>query len=313
MTAIKFGPYCIGGGTCLDRDFCFSHYKGKERMVFVPREARNEKQHREECNEHYALLREGPYQNVKELCENSPCLECIDKADARRCDMPAYHIRIKREFLDTELAGLEIYFNERWEISVEWEAMLDAFYHEAAVLSRQDDEFATKSIQWLSEEKRSNPSVYRRAIVALDALWTYRNEVRRERIKKWHHNDYNAEDSDRFDREDWDYFEEEVLGGLRFLHHLAEDHAEEQMWDAQSSFDRNFGPLMLWSWKKKGTMGPAYVGRLDYTKDEQHVSSVWAREFLWDKTPEEIEDFEARCMVQWLGSGRIHVDPATII
>jgi hypothetical protein len=313
MTAIKFGPHCIGGGTCLDRDFCFSHYKGKGRTGFVPREARNEKQHREECNERYALLREGPYRNIKEFCEDSPCRECIDKTGARRCDMPGYHIRIKREFLDTELAGLEIYFNGRWEISVEWEAMLDAFYHEAAVLSRRDDEFATKSIQWLSEEKRSNASVYRRAVVALDALWIYRSEVRRERIKKWHHHDYNAEDSDRFDREDWDYFEEEVLGGLRFLHHLAEDNAEEQMWESQASFDRNFGPLMLWSWKKKETMGPAYVGHLDYRKDEQHVSPVWACEFLWDKTPEEIEDFEARCMVQWLGRGRIHFDSATIV
>jgi hypothetical protein len=207
MTAIKFGPYCIGGGTCLDRDFCFNHYKGKERMVFVPREARNEKQHREECNEHYAILREGPYQNIKEFYENSPCRECIDEAGAQRCDLPGYHIWIKREFLDTELAGLEIHFDERWEISVEWEAMLDAFYHEAAVLSSRDGELATKSIQWLSDEKRSNARVFLRASEDLYALWIYRNEVRRARIKKWHHHDYNAEDSDRFDREDWDYFE----------------------------------------------------------------------------------------------------------
>jgi hypothetical protein len=93
---------------------------------------------------------------------------------------------------------------------------------------------------------------------------------------------------------------------------LAEDSSEEQMWECQASFDRNFGPLMLWSRKKKETTGPAYVGHLDYRKDEQHVSPVWAREFLWDKTPDEIEDFEARCMVQWLGRGRIHFDPATI-
>jgi hypothetical protein len=313
MTAIKFGPHCIGGGTCLDRDFCFSHYKGKKRMVFVPREGRNEKQHRNECNEHYALLSEGPYRNIKEFCEDSPCRECIDKAGAQRCDMPGYHIRIKREFLDTELTGLEIYFNERWEISVDWEAMLDAFYREAAVLSRRDDELATKSMQWLGEDKRSNASIFLRASEDVDALWAYRKEVRRDRMKRWHHHDHNAEETDRFDREDWDDFEEEVLGGLRFLHHLAEDNAEEQMWESQASFDRNFEPLMLWSWKKKEIMGPAYVGRLDYAKDEQHVSSVWAREFLWDKTPEEREDCEARCMARWLGRGRIHFYPATIV
>jgi hypothetical protein len=297
MTAIKFGPYCIGDGTCLDRDFCFSHYQGKNRMVFIPREARNEKNHRKECSEHFALLSEGPYRNIKQFCEDSPCRECIEKAGAQRCDMPGYHIRIKREFLDTELAGLNIHFNERWEISADWEAMLDAFYHEAAVLSRRDDELATKSMQWLGEDKRSNVSVFLRASEDVDALWAYRKEVRRDRIKRWHHHDHNAEETDRFDREDWDYFEEEVLGGLQFLHHLAEDNAEEQMWESQSSYDRNFGPLMLWSWKKKETMGPAYVGHLDYRKDEHHVLPVWAREFLWDKTPEEIEDFEAHCMV----------------
>jgi hypothetical protein len=184
-------PWNVRSVACLmGRKLVFSHYKGKNRIVFGKsvrldrRERRDEKYHSEGCTEHLARMKEARSQNVNDFHDPNPtpCLECTDKAGGKRCDLPTYYIRIKTEYLDTELCGLEVDF-EKGEISVDWKAMLTAFYREAAVLKRHGDQIATKAIQWYREEKRSLASVVQRALEDRTALWNYRKKVRDERVE----------------------------------------------------------------------------------------------------------------------------------
>jgi hypothetical protein len=316
MTNIAFSAYCGGGGACLDRDYAFSHYNGKNTMVFGPLAARNKHQyqHLGSCNRYIALMKEVPSRPREFRSGIYPsCRECIDKPGGKRCDIPEYFIRIKRDAFDTELAGLQAYFNEEREISVEWEAMLEAFFREAAVISKRNDEIAREAIQWFQEGKRSIASVVLRALHDRQALWRYRKEVRRDRVRRWHLHDYTAETGRNFDRADWDDFVEVVDRGLKTLHRLAEDNEEEQMWDIQSGYEEALWEVQRSSRREKKAREPSFEGSLDIVEDEQLVSSVWRREFPRNETPEERGAYGKNCIVQWLGRGRIRFDPTTIV
>ena len=152
-------PWNMRSVACLmGRDLVFSHYKGKDRMVFARSVERDENDHSWECTEHIARMKEARSQNINDFHVNFPtsCLECTDKAGGKRCDLPTYYIQIKMEYLTTELPRLEVDF-EKGEISVEWKAMLTAFYREAAVLKRHSDQLATKASS--GSEKRSARSL----------------------------------------------------------------------------------------------------------------------------------------------------------
>jgi hypothetical protein len=318
-------PWNVRSVACLmGRKLVFSHYKGKDRIVFGKsvrldrRERRDEKYHSEGCTEHLARMKEARSQNVNDFHDPNPtpCLECTDKAGGKRCDLPTYYIRIKTEYLDTELCGLEVDF-EKGEISVDWKAMLTAFYREAAVLKRHGDQIATKAIQWYREEKRSLASVVQRALEDRTALWNYRKKVRDERVESWHRCNRRTEDSGGLDRR-VDYKEEWADPDLRiycdryrFYHWSnAEDRDEKQTWEYRERLD-GIGRILL----NSGRYGIWYHSF--YEKDGHGESSL--RKLLFTRagwlsmTPEEKEDLEARCVMQWLGMGRVQSLLATTV
>lgn len=330
-------PWNARSVACLmGRKLVFSHYKGKDRMVFRKsvkvdrRQRRNEKYHSEGCTEHLARMKEARSQNINDFHDPNrtfhdhdptfhhrnptPCLECTDKAGGKRCDLPTYYIRIKTEYLATELCGLEVDF-EKEEISVEWEAMLTAFYSEAAVLKRHGDQIATKAVQWFREEKRSLASVVRRALEDRTALWNYRKKVRDERVESWHRCNRRTEDTNGFDY-DVHYREMSADQDLRiycdrYSHHNwsnAEDSDEKQTWEYRETLD-DIGRVLINRGRPEKWYDPFYE------KDQDGEASLRKLLFAsagWlSMTPEEKEDLEVRCVMQWLGMGRVQSMPAS--
>lgn len=81
----------LDSGICLmGRELIFSHYKGRERMVFARSKEMLEKDHDYDCIDHYALMKEARSRNANDFIGEDPnrCLECIDKVGGERCDLP---------------------------------------------------------------------------------------------------------------------------------------------------------------------------------------------------------------------------------
>lgn len=304
-------PWNMRSVACLmGRELVFSHYKGKDRMVFARSAERDENDHSWECTGHIARMEEARSGNINDFHDNFPtsCLECTDKAGGKRCDLPTYYIQIKMEYLTTELPGLEVNF-EKGEISVEWKAMLTAFYREAAVLKRHGDQLATKAIQWFREEKRSLASVVRRASEDRTAAWNYRKKVRDARVESWHRYDRRTKDDGGRDYEvgyrGWCADEElrvycernNAYDGM-----YAEDSDELQAWDYQERLD-GIGRILLDHGRYKKWYDAFYE------KDEDGESSLRKLLFApagWlSMTPEAKKDLETRCVMQWLGMDRV--------
>jgi hypothetical protein len=309
--------------SCLmGRRLAFDRYKGKNRMVFADTGIRDKYDHDDQCNAHFALMKEARSQNINDLHNRHPttCLECTDKTGGKRCDLPSYFIRIKKNCLTTELCGLEIDF-AKGEISFEWEAMLTAYYREAAVLERRVEQVAREAIQWFGEEKRSLASVLRRASEDRRALWGYSEEVRTNRMKSWHC--HASKETYIFDH---DYYYEARWADLE----------RRGVWERNSFFDRfnkedtnelpksdyhawldHIGRLQIgdgggyehWLNRSSTTRLELYEG------DEQGDSALWehlCERMGWQPvTLETREVLEARCVLQWLGMGVVQSLPTT--
>ena len=310
----------------MGRTLAFDHYEGKDRMVFTDIGTRDKYDHDDQCNAHFALMKEARSRNIDDFHNRHPttCLECTDKKGGKRCDLPLYYIRIKKNCLTTELSGLEVDF-AKGEISFEWENMLTAFYSEAAALERRTEQVARDAIQWFGEEKRSLASVLRRASEDRKALWGYNKEVRTNRMKSWHCHafkerylidhkdleyDYEAEWADLALRTVWernsfyDRFNKEDTNELPMSnYHAWVDHIGRLQIGEGGGYEH-------WLHKSSRT-------RLElYEKDERGDSPLWehlCEQMGWQPI-EKIEDrevLEARCVLQWLGMGVVQSLPAT--
>jgi hypothetical protein len=281
----------------------FSHYRGRDRMVFATIGERIEggdddhEDHRAECSQRWAYAIEARSKNINDFNSDKMCHECFDKAGGRRCDLPFYYINIKWDAIDTELSGLEVDF-ERGEISFEWEATLRSFYREAAVLDRRENELAIEAVRWFKNDKRLIASVLLRGLENGRKLWDYRNQVRRDRIKSWH----------RLESSHFPDLEHKTLRQLVCDwedRSKAEDRTEKQTWEHQFNLDRRMecelGAKQLLSHEKDGSED-------SWLRDSlfDHHGPAW-----WTLTPEERQEFETRCILQWLGRGRIQSMPAT--
>jgi len=277
----------------------FSHYRGRDRMVFATIEKRIESEdddgagagdHRTECNERWASAIEARSLNINDFNSGKTCHECFDKPGGRRCDLPFYWINIKWDSIDTELSGLEVDF-VRGEISFEWEAMLGSFYREAAVLDRRENELAIEAVRWFEGSKHLVASVLLRGLENERALWDHRDKVRRARVKGWHHLEGSRPDFEHKNLRqlvcDWED------------RSRAEDRIEKQTWERQFNLNRQM---------------ECELGLKQLMSHERDMSDdSWLRDSLFDRygpawwrlTPDEKQEFETRCILQWLGRGRV--------
>jgi len=203
--------------TCLlEHELGFSHYQGprNDRAVFKPVYTLSEVYHQEECTERYVHTRNSKSRSVDDLRLPLRHYQCnySEKVGGKHVDLPPCQIQIKWVSNDTELPGLQVDF-EKGEISFEWQAMLERFFREAAILDKHDCALAAEAMQWLKEEDRSMTAVLLRTWKDRAAREQCRMGLRQFRIKKWYRDLHNHEHSGIFDAD----YEDMTLVVLRCL------------------------------------------------------------------------------------------------
>jgi hypothetical protein len=278
--------------TCLmGSELIFSHYENKTRTVFRGRPEQGG--HEKFCIQCRETAREKKSRSLDDfLIKGATCDLCFGKPTSPRCDLPPYQIRIKWEANDTELPDLEADFANR-AASFEWQGMFEMFFHEAAVLSRSDNDIATEALQWLDREKPSMASVILRAWGYYEARRERRKQVRRNLIKRRNNEIHPGRHIGSFDTE----FESKVLQGFQELESPkvdpTEDKEEEEMKKFQRGVERGLA-------NAKGCMhSNARKGA------EKRYLALWWEGHLRDVPRKERESYSERYAMLWLGRQRL--------
>jgi hypothetical protein len=177
--------------------------------------------------------------------------------------------------------------------SFEWQGMFEMFFHEAAVLSRSDNDIATEALQWLDREKPSMASVILRAWGYYEARRERRKQVRRNLIKRRNNEIHPGRHIGSFDTE----FESKVLQGFQELESPkvdpTEDKEEEEMKKFQRGVERGLA-------NAKGCMhSNARKGA------EKRYLALWWEGHLRDVPRKERESYSERYAMLWLGRQRL--------
>ena len=291
------------GLTCLmGSKLIFDHYcEDKTRAVFrkVPEDDDDEDElHCGLCTETLTRAKEEECRSLDgfhmrgALNEGEVCGDCYGSSRSRRCDLPPYQMRVKWDANDTELPGLEANF-ERGEISFEWRRMLDLFFREATLLDSRDDEIATEALQWLEREKPSIARVVARAREDHRARQKYKEEVRRDRIKRQELDIHCRRQSGLFDT-GVEYMILHASDALESPEDASTENREEmRMKEFQSEAER-----------KLSHMYEILPLNRHLGDKEEALLAMWENQLV-DATREERGTIEARYAMQWLGRQRI--------